>query len=162
MRPAHRNRRESAPINPRVIPSISAGARAGSSPSQRQQIGLPNLSSTPLDLPVAARAGDRETSGEEFFRIEGVYTGLGAPIPGGEIGRWLLVDGPHIDSEIELFDELCWRLLGDGVPLWRASLHTGTLHPQIRGARRALVARPQGRSRITASCTAPRTPTNTG
>ena len=24
-------------------------------------------------------------------------------------------------------------LLGDGVPLWRATLHTGTLHPQIRG-----------------------------
>jgi adenylate cyclase len=73
------------------------------------------------------------TSGEEFFRIEGVYTGLGAPIFGGEIGRWLLVDGPQIDSEIELFDELCWRLVGDGVPLWRASLQIGMLHPQIRG-----------------------------
>jgi adenylate cyclase len=73
------------------------------------------------------------TGGEEFFRIEGVYTGLGAPILGGEVARWLLVDGPQIDSEIELFDELCWRLLGDGVPLWRASLHVGTLHPQIRG-----------------------------
>ena len=52
---------------------------------------------------------------------------------GGEVGRWLLVDGPQIDSEIELFDELCWRLVGDGVPLWRAGLHVGTLHPQIRG-----------------------------
>jgi adenylate cyclase len=74
-----------------------------------------------------------QTSGEEFFRIEGVYTGLGAPIAGGEVGRWLLVDGPQIDSEVELFDELCWRLVGDGVPLWRAGLHVGTLHPQIRG-----------------------------
>jgi adenylate cyclase len=74
-----------------------------------------------------------KASDEEYFRIEGVYTGLGAPILGGEIGRWLLTEGPHIDSEIELFDELCWRLLGDGVPLWRASLHIGTLHPQIRG-----------------------------
>jgi adenylate cyclase len=73
------------------------------------------------------------TSGEEFFRIEGVYTGLGAPILGGEIGRWLLVDGPQIDSEVELFDELCWRLVGDGVPLWRANLQIGMLHPQIRG-----------------------------
>jgi adenylate cyclase len=73
------------------------------------------------------------TPGEEFFRIEGVYTGLGTPILGGEIGRWLLVDGPQIDSEIELFDELCWRLVGDGVPLWRASLQIGMLHPQIRG-----------------------------
>lgn len=90
-----------------------------------------NLSATP-DL-AAPPAPATKTSGEEFFRIEGVYTGLGAPIPGGEVGRWLLVDGPHIDSEIELFDELCWRLLGDGVPLSRASLHIGTLHPQIRG-----------------------------
>jgi adenylate cyclase len=73
------------------------------------------------------------TSGEEFFRIEGVYTGLGGPILGGEVGRWLLVDGPQIDSEVELFDELCWRLVGDGVPLWRASLQIGMLHPQIRG-----------------------------
>jgi adenylate cyclase len=72
-------------------------------------------------------------SGEEFFRIEGVYTGLGAPILGGEVGRWLLVEGPQIDSEVELFDELCWRLVGDGVPLWRASLQIGTLHPLIRG-----------------------------
>ena len=90
-----------------------------------------NLSAVP-DL-ASPREPTLLTSGEEFFRIEGVYTGLGAPILGGEVGRWLLVDGPQIDSEIELFDELCWRLLGDGVPLWRASLHIGTLHPQIRG-----------------------------
>ncbi len=89
-----------------------------------------NLSTTDLAAPPEPAI---RTSGEELFRIEGVYTGLGAPIPGGEVTRWLLVDGPHIDSEVELFDELCWRLLGDGVPLWRASLHIGTLHPQIRG-----------------------------
>jgi adenylate cyclase len=89
-----------------------------------------NLSTTDLAPPPEPAI---RTSGEELFRIEGVYTGLGAPIPGGEVTRWLLVDGPHIDSEVELFDELCWRLLGDGVPLWRASLHIGTLHPQIRG-----------------------------
>jgi adenylate cyclase len=71
--------------------------------------------------------------GNGFFRIEAAYTGLGAPIIGGEVSRWLLVDGPQIDSEVELFDELCWRLLGDGVPLWRATLYFGTLHPQIRG-----------------------------
>ena len=82
----------------------------------------------PLDIPA-----DTTTSGEEFFRTEGAYTGLGAPIPGGRIDRWILGEGPHIDSEVELFDELCWRLLGDGVPLWRATLHMGTLHPLIRG-----------------------------
>ena len=88
----------------------------------------------PADQSLASPvAPEPQTSGEEFFRIEGVYTGLGAPILGGEVGRWVLIDGPQIDSEIELFDELCWRLVGDGVPLWRAGLHVGTLHPQIRG-----------------------------
>src|SRR6266478_6179040 len=82
----------------------------------------------PLDIPA-----DTTTSGEYFFRTEGVYTGLGAPIPGGQIGRWILTEGPHIDSDVELFDELCWRLFGDGVPLWRATLYMGTLHPLIRG-----------------------------
>ena len=82
----------------------------------------------PLDIPP-----DTTTSGEEFFRTEGAYTGLGEPIPGGRIDRWILGEGPHIDSEVEFFDELCWRLLGEGVPLWRATLYMGTLHPLIRG-----------------------------
>jgi adenylate cyclase len=84
--------------------------------------------SMPLDVPA-----DTTPSGEEFFRTEGVYTGLGSPIPGGQVGRWILREGPHIDNGVELFDELCWRLVGDGVPLWRATLNIGTLHPQIRG-----------------------------
>jgi adenylate cyclase len=88
--------------------------------------------SMPLDIPA-----DTTTSGEEFFRTEGAYTSLGAPISGGQVGRWILREGPHIDSDVEMFDELCWRLVGDGLPLWRATLHMGTLHPQIRsiGAR---------------------------
>src|SRR5215472_11737560 len=88
--------------------------------------------SMPLDVPP-----DTSLSGEEFFRTEGAYTSLGAPIPGGQIDNWLLRQGPNIESIIEMFDELCWRLVGDGLPLWRATLHMGTLHPQIRslGAR---------------------------
>jgi len=86
------------------------------------------VTSMPLDAPTLTK-----TSGEEFFRTEGAYTGLGAPIPGGQVSRWLLGEGPHIDSDVELFDELCWRLLGDDVPLSRATLYMGTLHPLIRG-----------------------------
>jgi adenylate cyclase len=82
--------------------------------------------SMPLDVPPAP-----SLSGEEFFRTEGAYTSLGAPIPGGQVGSWLLRQGPNIENEVELFDELCWRLVGDGLPLWRATLHMGTLHPQI-------------------------------
>jgi adenylate cyclase len=84
--------------------------------------------SMPLEVSTEATA-----SGEEFFRTEGAYTSLGAPIAGGQVDRWLLREGPGIDSEVEMFDELCWRLVGDGLPLWRASLHMGTLHPQISG-----------------------------
>src|SRR6516162_5717724 len=84
--------------------------------------------SMPLDIPP-----DTTTTGEEFFRTEGVYTGLGAPIPGGRIDRWILSEGPHIESHVELFDELCWRLLGEDLPLWRATLYAGALHPLIRG-----------------------------
>jgi adenylate cyclase len=86
----------------------------------------------PLDIPA-----DTTTSGEEFFRTEGAYTSLGAPIAGGQVVQWILREGRHIDSDVEMFDELCWRLVGDGLPLWRATLHMGTLHPQIRsiGAR---------------------------
>jgi adenylate cyclase len=69
----------------------------------------------------------------DFFRIEETYSGRGAPIAGGQVERWILCEGPRIDSEVKLFDELCWRLLGDGIPLWRANLHIGTLHPQTRG-----------------------------
>ena len=87
----------------------------------------------PMDESPSLIAPATTTSGEELFRIEGAYSGLGAPILGGQIGRWILTEGPHIDSEVELFDELCWRLLGADVPLWRATLHMGTLHPQIRG-----------------------------
>ena len=38
-------------------------------------------------------------------------------------GSW--ARAPQIDSDVELFDELCWRLLGVGVPLWRATLYIG-------------------------------------
>ena len=84
------------------------------------------VTSMPLDLPP-----DTTTTGEEFFRTEGAYTSLGAAIPGGGIDRWILSEGPHFDSHVEFFDELCWRLLGDGVPLWRGTLYAGTLHPPI-------------------------------
>jgi adenylate cyclase len=82
----------------------------------------------PLDVPA-----DTTARGEEYYRTESVHTSLGAPIPGGQVARWILREGPLIDNGVELFDELCWRLVGDGVPLWRATLNIGTLHPQIRG-----------------------------
>jgi adenylate cyclase len=121
---AHRNRRMA-----RLSIDGSASHGVGRSLFSRRRD--KKLSAT-LSFAEPAEPAPR-TNGEEFFRTEGAYTGLGAPIQGGQITRWLLVDGPHIDSGIELFDELCWRLLGDGEPLWRATYHVGVLHPQIRG-----------------------------
>ena len=91
------------------------------------------LTAAPSPKEGAAAAGAAPIGGQEFFRIEGAYSGLGAPIAGGDVARWILTDGVLLDSAAEFFDELCWRLLGDGVPLWRATLHAGILHPQIRG-----------------------------
>lgn len=81
-------------------------------------------------IPTLALPGDDDA----FFRIDGVHASLGSPVPGGAVARWILVEGPQIASDVEFFDELCWRLVGSGVPLWRATLHIGTLHPQIRGS----------------------------
>jgi adenylate cyclase len=90
-----------------------------------------------VDLGLSADVGTRRrrpaADGEDYFPTEGAYSGLGAPLRGGGIGHWILTEGHRLESTAEFFDELCWRLIGDGVPLWRASVHAGTLHPQIRG-----------------------------
>jgi adenylate cyclase len=101
---------------------------------QRAPPGVPFHHDARMDTNlIPAPASPAIVTGEEFFRVEGVFRGVAAPIPGGGIERWILSEGPQIGNEVEFFDELCWRLVGDGIPLWRASLHIGTLHPQIRG-----------------------------
>lgn len=50
-----------------------------------------------------------------------------------EIEAWLLEDAIRIDGLLPLFEEFIWRLLAAGLPLDRASLHVGTLHPQLLG-----------------------------
>jgi len=87
----------------------------------------------PLDIPP-----DTTTTGEEFFRTEGVYTGLGAPIPGGRIDRWILSEGPHIESHVELFDELCWRLLVEDFRILHGS---GATDEYLRSPIRATIER---------------------
>ncbi|HLI13626.1 MAG TPA: adenylate/guanylate cyclase domain-containing protein [Alphaproteobacteria bacterium] len=70
---------------------------------------------------------------KDYFRIDGEFAGVGAPIAERDISRWILTDGRKMEREADFFDQLCWRLVGQGVPLWRATLHVGTLHPEIRG-----------------------------
>src|SRR5215813_6142013 len=94
--------------------ALSRGNWPALPPGAVADVGLMDTNET-LTLPPP-------TQGEELFSIVGSYNGLGAPILGGQIDRWLLTEGPQIETGAELFDELCWRLLGDNVPLWRASV----------------------------------------
>lgn len=49
------------------------------------------------------------------------------------IEAWLLGDAAAQDDTLPCFEQLVWRLVAAGLPLDRASLHVGTLHPQIYG-----------------------------
>lgn len=53
-------------------------------------------------------------------------------MPTGDIAGWILEEGRCIAERASFLDELCWRLIGAHLPLWRATLHIGTLHPQLR------------------------------
>jgi adenylate cyclase len=62
-----------------------------------------------------------------------VHEGGGKPILAGDLVSWVINQGRSLYSMAELFDQFCWRLVGNDVPLWRATLHGFTLHPQMRG-----------------------------
>ena len=55
--------------------------------------------------------------------------------PGGAIAGWLLEHGRRIAAPEELLDQLCQRLIDQGVPIDRVGLHSRTLHPQVSGTR---------------------------
>lgn len=50
-----------------------------------------------------------------------------------ELEAWLLGDAVREDDMLDLFETFVWRLVAAGLPLDRASLHVGTLHPQLYG-----------------------------
>lgn len=50
-----------------------------------------------------------------------------------DIERWLLEEGGQVPTLHALFEAFCWHLIAADVPLHRASLHVGTLHPQLLG-----------------------------
>ena len=49
-----------------------------------------------------------------------------------DLVRWILTQGRALPTARFVF-QLCQRLVGCGLPLWRASIYAGTLHPQTRG-----------------------------
>jgi adenylate cyclase len=64
---------------------------------------------------------------------DGVLPASGGP--GGAIAGWLLEHGRRIAAPEELLDQLCQRLIDQGVPIDRVGLHSRTLHPQVSGTR---------------------------
>ncbi len=67
------------------------------------------------------------------IRLRSSHEGIGHPVKEPDLIRWLLAEGRHIAGDARLLDALSWRLVGAGVPLWRSTLHIGTLHPQLLG-----------------------------
>jgi len=50
-----------------------------------------------------------------------------------EVEAWLLADASSEQDMLALFETFVWRLVAARLPLDRASLHVGTLHPQLFG-----------------------------
>jgi adenylate cyclase len=50
-----------------------------------------------------------------------------------DIEHWLLRDAAREADMVLLFESFIWRLIAAGIPLDRASVHIGTLHPQLLG-----------------------------
>jgi adenylate cyclase len=50
-----------------------------------------------------------------------------------EIESWLLYQAAREPDMLLLFESFAWRMVAAGMPLDRASVHVGTLHPQLIG-----------------------------
>jgi adenylate cyclase len=94
---------------------------------------IPMTPSNSSAMSNADPAGSTEDPSGEFFRKVDEYAGVGRPILGGDVFNWVLTQGRITLRGLALFDELCWRMVGKGVPLWRATFSTPTLHPQFLG-----------------------------
>jgi adenylate cyclase len=79
------------------------------------------------DKPIASPSAD------DLLVLTRRHRGLRQPITDGNLVDWILAEETRLKDGVVLFDELCWRLLGGGVPIWRANLSIGTIHPQIIG-----------------------------
>ncbi len=50
-----------------------------------------------------------------------------------DLENWLLGDAINEDSMLALAESLAWRMVAAGLPVVRASISVGTLHPQLTG-----------------------------
>ncbi|HLJ20926.1 MAG TPA: adenylate/guanylate cyclase domain-containing protein, partial [Stellaceae bacterium] len=84
------------------------------------------------DVEPGSDAQVSEQSGQLLARVA-EYRGIGRPVEGDDVFAWILGEGRTTLRGPALFDELCWRMIGKGVPLWRTTFSTPTLHPQFLG-----------------------------
>jgi adenylate cyclase len=91
---------------------------------------MTDKTSPPVDLGANMRVSEQT---DQFLARVAEYKGVGRPVEGGDIFDWVLGDGRTTVRGPALFDELCWRMVGQGIPLWRATFGTPTLHPQFLG-----------------------------
>ena len=87
---------------------------------------MPRANASVVQTSAFARSRD-------LVRAIEVHSSPAQPIAGGDVVRWLLHEGRLIETLAAMFDELCWRLVGGGMALCRATLNLETLHPQIQG-----------------------------
>lgn len=66
-------------------------------------------------------------------RLRGQPLAENAMAHAAPVADWLLGDALAVQDLLRLFDGFVWRLVAAGFPLDRASLHVGTLHPQVVG-----------------------------
>jgi len=66
-------------------------------------------------------------------RLSGGRLSAPAALTVDQVEEWLLGEAVGYSDLIVLFEAFVWRLVATGLPLDRASLHVGTLHPQLLG-----------------------------
>jgi adenylate cyclase len=87
---------------------------------------------SPLATPAPATPAPVEEEFELFRILDTVATSR-APVAEPDLVGWMLTEGRRAKRPGEFWDAFCWRLVGAGLPLWRASASVATLHPQILG-----------------------------
>jgi len=87
----------------------------------------------PARGPATAFGGPATAFGDDLFVLVREYRGEARPVACANLVDWLLSANTRSLEGVELFDGLCWRMVGQGIPLWRANLSISTLHPQIMG-----------------------------
>lgn len=82
--------------------------------------------------PTRSDPPDRVRVTHAVTRPPDLRPSLGSGRRGDEM-RWLIDEGRGQTSLAALLDAWCWRLVAIGVPVARATVNVGTLHPQLIG-----------------------------